>query len=142
VQPCQNSSKTHRFKELAEDEIYFAKRDQELIHAWHNTRLAAAVATRKNRNLASTFEKQYRNVNRVCRKEPLMLIRAIRRLVDRILVAFHLVKVSHQNKPGSGRFRGYSKAGRGLSRCHNPDSVSYFQVCRSVSVTSFMRSSS
>ncbi|MGB7934860.1 MAG: hypothetical protein WCH04_22075 [Gammaproteobacteria bacterium] len=83
---------TLRLKELAEEDIYFAKRDQELIQALHNKRLAEAVAaaTRKNRNLARTFEKQYRKVSRVCRKEPLMLIRAIRRLVDRILVAFHL----------------------------------------------------
>jgi len=83
---------TLRLKELAEEDIYFARRDQELIQALHNQRLAEAVAaaTRKNRNLARTFEKQYRKVSRVCRKEPLMLIRAIRRLVDRILVAFNL----------------------------------------------------
>ena len=81
-----------RLKELAEEDIYFARRDQELIQALHNQRLAEAVAaaTRKKRKLARTFEKQYRKVNRACRKEPLMLIRAIRRLVDRILVAFHL----------------------------------------------------
>jgi transcription initiation factor IIE alpha subunit len=83
---------TLRLKEIAEEDIYFARRDQELIQALHNQRLAEAVAaaTRKNRRLARTFEKQYRKVNRACRKEPLMLIRAIRRLLDRILVAFHL----------------------------------------------------
>jgi len=83
---------TLRLKELAEEDIYFAKRDQELIQALHNKRLAEAVAaaTRKKRKLARTFEKQYRKVSRACRKEPLMLIRAIRRLIDRILVAFHL----------------------------------------------------
>jgi transcription initiation factor IIE alpha subunit len=83
---------TLRLRELAEEDIYFAKRDLELIQALHNTRLAEAVAatTRKNRKLARTFEKQYRKVNRACRKEPLMLIRALRRLVDRILMAFHL----------------------------------------------------
>jgi hypothetical protein len=83
---------TLRLKELAEEDIYFAKRDQELIQALHDKKLAetVAAATRKNRKLARTFEKQYRKVNRACRKEPLMLIRAIRRLVDRILVAFHL----------------------------------------------------
>ena len=83
---------TLRLKELAEEDIYFAKRDQELIQALHEKRLveAVAAATRKNRKLARVFEKQYRKVNRACRKEPLMLIRAIRRLVDRILVAFSL----------------------------------------------------
>jgi transcription initiation factor IIE alpha subunit len=81
-----------RLRELAEEDIYFARRDQELIQALHNKRLAEAVAatTRKNRKLARTFEKQYRKVKRACRKQPLMLIRAIRRLIDRIVVAFHL----------------------------------------------------
>lgn len=83
---------TLRLKELAEEDIYFAKRDQELIQALHKKRLAEAVAaaTRKDMKLARTFEKRYRKLNRACRKEPLMLIRAIRRLVDRILKAFHL----------------------------------------------------
>jgi hypothetical protein len=83
---------TLRLKELAEEDIYFARRDQELIQALHRKRLAEAVAaaTRKDMKLARTFEKQYRKVNRACRKEPLMLIRALRRLVDRILTAFHL----------------------------------------------------
>jgi phytoene/squalene synthetase len=85
---------TLRLKELAEEDIYFAKRDQELIQALHDKRLAEALAaeTRKNRKLARAFEKQYRKVNRACRKEPLMLIRAIRRLVDKILEAFHLAE--------------------------------------------------
>ena len=81
-----------RLEELAEGDVYFVKRDQELIQALHSKRLAEAVAAanRKHRKLARTFEKQYRKVNRACRKEPLMLIRALRRLVDRILMAFHL----------------------------------------------------
>jgi hypothetical protein len=89
---------TLRLKELAEEDIYFAKRDQELIQALHDKRLAEVIAadTRKNRKLASAFEKQYRKVNRACRKEPLMLIRAIRRLVDKILVAFHLAEKSSE----------------------------------------------
>jgi len=43
---------TLRLKEIAEEDIYFARRDQELIQALHNQRLAEAVAaaTRKNRN--------------------------------------------------------------------------------------------
>jgi hypothetical protein len=81
-----------RLEELAEEDIYFVKRDQELIQALHSKRLAEAVAAvnRKHRELARTFEKQYRKINRACRNEPLMLIRAIRRPVDRILVVFHL----------------------------------------------------
>jgi hypothetical protein len=80
-----------RLKELAEEDIYFARRDQELIRALHMKRLAEAVAaeTREDRKLARKFEKRYRRVGRVCRKEPLMLIRALRRLIDRILTAFH-----------------------------------------------------
>ena len=80
-----------RLKELAEEDVYFARRDQELIRALHMKRLAEAVAaeTREDRKLARKFEKRYRRVGRVCRKEPLMLIRALRRLIDRILTAFH-----------------------------------------------------
>jgi|GEM_PF-6375532 len=87
-----------RLKELAEEDIYFARRDQELIQALHDKCLAEAIAaeTRKNRKLARAFEKQYRKVNRACGKEPLMLIRAIRRLVDKILVAFHLTEKSSE----------------------------------------------
>jgi hypothetical protein len=82
---------TLRLKELAEEDIYFAKRDQELIQALHKKRLAEAVAavTRKDVKLARAYEKHYRKVSRACRKEPLTLIRALRRLVDRILAAFH-----------------------------------------------------
>ena len=83
---------TLRLKELAEEAIYFAKRDQELIRALHSKRLAEALAadSRKDRQLARAFEKQYRKVGRACRKEPLKLILAIRALLDRILAAFHL----------------------------------------------------
>jgi hypothetical protein len=84
---------TLRLKELAEEDIYFAKRDQELIQALHRKRLAEAVAadTAKERKRARSFEKRYRKIHRCCQRKPLKLIRALRRLLDRILVAFHLV---------------------------------------------------
>ena len=87
---------TLRLKELAEEDIYFAKRDQELIDALHRKRLAEAVAAtnRTEVRLARSFEKHYRKVNRACRKEPLTLIRALRRLVDQVLAAFHLADKS------------------------------------------------
>jgi hypothetical protein len=82
---------TLKLKELAEEDIYFAKRDQELIEALHKKRLAKAVAAASTNEvkLAKGFEKHYRKVNRACRKEPLMLIRALRRLLDQVLAAFH-----------------------------------------------------
>jgi hypothetical protein len=83
---------TLRLKELAEEDIYFARRDQELIRALHKKRLAEAVAadTSKEKKLARSFEKHYRKINRCCQKQPLKLIRALRRLIDRILAAFQL----------------------------------------------------
>jgi hypothetical protein len=83
---------TLRLKDLAEEDIYFAKRDQELIQALHKKRLAEAIAaeTAKEKKLARSFEKRYRKINRCCQKKPLKLIRALRRLIDRILAAFHL----------------------------------------------------
>jgi hypothetical protein len=83
---------TLRLKGLAEEDIYFARRDQELIAALHKKRLAEAVAaaTTEEKKLARTFEKHYRKINRRCQMQPLKLIRALRRLVDRILTAFHL----------------------------------------------------
>ena len=84
---------TLRLKELAEEDIYFARCDQELIQALHERNLAEAVAadTRKARKLARSFEKEYRKVNRACKKEPLKLMWAIRRLIDSIQEVFHLV---------------------------------------------------
>ena len=81
-----------RLRELAEEDIYFARRDQELIEALHKKRLAEAVAAAgpQERKLARTYEKHYRKINRCCRMKPLKLIRALRRLVDSILAAFHL----------------------------------------------------
>jgi hypothetical protein len=92
---------TLRLKELAEEDIYFAKRDQELIRALHRKRLATAVAaeTTKDRKLARSFEKRYRKINRVCRKKPLKLIRTLRRLIDKIIATFRLVtKVPEQRR--------------------------------------------
>jgi ATP-dependent exoDNAse (exonuclease V) alpha subunit len=87
-----------RLKELAEEDIYFARRDQELIEALHKKRLAEAVAaaTPEEKKLARTFEKHYRKINRCCQMKPLKLIRALRRLVDRILAAFHLAGKSSE----------------------------------------------
>jgi hypothetical protein len=81
---------TLKLKELAEEDIFFARRDQELIAALHKRQLAEAVAAagRKEVRLARRFEKRYRKVKRCCRKEPLTLLRALRRLIDRILAAF------------------------------------------------------
>jgi hypothetical protein len=82
---------TLKLKEVAEEDIYFAKRDQELIEALHRKRLAKIVvaASPREAKLARRFEKHYRQVNRACRKEPLRLIRALRRLLDLVLAAFH-----------------------------------------------------
>jgi hypothetical protein len=86
-------AETLRLKELAEENIYFAKRDQELIQALQRKRLAEAVVadSAKESKLARSFEKRYRKIHRACRKNPLKLIRALRRLIDKILAAFHLI---------------------------------------------------
>jgi hypothetical protein len=91
--PMSKIVETLRLKERGEEDIYFAKRDQELIQALHRKRLATVVAadTPKEKKLARSFEKHYRKINRCCRMKPLKLMRALRRLIDKILAAFHRV---------------------------------------------------
>jgi hypothetical protein len=81
-----------KLKERAEENIYFAKRDLELIKALHERELAKAVDARgkKQKKLAKAFEKEYRKVTKTHRRKPKKLIKAYCKLIRKIRTAFGL----------------------------------------------------
>lgn len=70
-------------KEMAEEDIYFAKRDRELIEALHRQRLKDIVKCAKNKS-AKRFETQFREVTDRHKKKPKQLAKAYRKLLSRI----------------------------------------------------------
>ena len=89
-----------RLKERAEEDIYFAKRDQELIKALREKELAETVGAKKKKQkkLAKSFEKKFKRVTKKHKKKPRKLIKAYRKLIKKILVAFHLTSMDKQKK--------------------------------------------
>ncbi|MGD2055580.1 MAG: hypothetical protein PVJ15_02145 [Gammaproteobacteria bacterium] len=79
-----------KLKGRAEENIYFAKRDLELIRALHERELAMAVEARgkKQKKLARSFEKKYRKITRAHRGKPGKLLKAYRKLIRKIRTAF------------------------------------------------------
>lgn len=79
-----------KLKERAEENIYFAKRDLELIKALHERELARAVEARgkKQKKLARSFEKKYRKLTRAHRRNPKKLRKAYRKLIRKIRTVF------------------------------------------------------
>ena len=61
-----------RLKEMAEEDLYFAKRDLDLIKALHNKKLAQAVDCRSEscKTKAEGFEKRFDRVKDKHNKKP------------------------------------------------------------------------
>jgi hypothetical protein len=76
-----------RLKALAEEDIYFAKRDRELINALHERRLAKHLKLESNRKKkkAQLLERRYARVSAEHRDRPRKLGRRYRKLVDKAL---------------------------------------------------------
>jgi len=70
-------------KEMAEEDIYFAERDRELIEALHRQRLQDVVKCVKEKS-AGRFETQFREVTDRHKKNPKRLAKAYRKLLSRI----------------------------------------------------------
>lgn len=83
-----------KLKERAEEDIYFAKRDLELIKALHERELASAVDARgkKQKKLARSFEKKYRKLTKTHRRKPRKLRKALRKLIRKIRTVFGLYR--------------------------------------------------
>ena len=70
-------------KEMAEEDIYFAKRDRELIKALHKQRLKDVVKCEENKG-AKKFETQFREVTDRHKRNPKRLAKAYRKLLSGI----------------------------------------------------------
>ncbi len=75
-----------RLKELAEEDIYFAKRDVELIKALRKKKLGkrAKCADGDERRTAKAFEDRFEAISEKHEKEPRKLLRSYRALLDEI----------------------------------------------------------
>ena len=84
-----------KLKERAEENIYFAKLDLELIKALHERELAKAVGARgkKAKQLARSFEKKYRKLTKAHGRQPKKLVKAYRKLIRKIRAAFRLTAI-------------------------------------------------
>ena len=82
-----------RLKALAEEDIYFAKRDRELIKALHRRKLAKhlKIEKKKARKKARQLQKEYAKVTANHAKRPKKLARYYRGLVRKVrkLVSRH-----------------------------------------------------
>ena len=76
-----------RLKALAEEDIYFAKRDRELIEALHERRLAKhlKVDAKKAKKKAKTLQKAYAEVTLSNWGRPKRLARSYRGLIRKAL---------------------------------------------------------
>lgn len=76
-----------RLKEMAEEDIYFAKRDRELIRAMHERRLAKhlKLEAKKKKNKAEGLEDRYATATAEYRHEPWRLGEIYRTLIDKAL---------------------------------------------------------
>ncbi len=85
-----------RLKELAEEDIYFAKRDRELIQALREKRLAesAHCPSKKGKKRARAFEKQFQKITDKHQDKKRKRFQAYRRLIEKI------VKVCSRQKKG------------------------------------------
>ncbi len=70
-------------KEMAEENIYFAKRDRELIEALHKQRLEDVMKCAEKKS-AKKFETQFRKVTDHHKKNPKRLAKAYRKLLSGI----------------------------------------------------------
>lgn len=76
-----------RLKALAEEDIYFAKHDQELIRAMHERKLAKHLKIEKNKKKkkAERLEDKYAIATTEYRREPRKLQKRYRSLIDKAL---------------------------------------------------------
>jgi len=75
-----------RLKEIAEEDLYFAKKDRELIQALHDKKLSklAECGDAGEKKQAELFEKRFEEVTEKHKKKPRKLLRRYRDLLDDI----------------------------------------------------------
>lgn len=74
-----------RLKEAADEDIYFAKRDVELIEALHKKKLSkVAKCDGGEQELAKDFERRFKSIAAKNKRKPRKLMRAIHALLCEI----------------------------------------------------------
>jgi len=75
-----------RLKEMADEDLYFAKKDKELIRALRKKKLAklAQCEIPDGKKHAETFEKRFEKITQKHKKRPRKLLRRYRELLDDI----------------------------------------------------------
>ncbi|NEX23420.1 hypothetical protein G3480_24520 [Thiorhodococcus mannitoliphagus] len=74
-----------RLREMAEEDIYFARRDVELIEALHKKRLGKlAKCGDGEKKVAKAFEQRFEDLTQKHKDKPHKLLRAYRGLLDDI----------------------------------------------------------
>ncbi len=76
-----------KLKGMAEEDIYFAKRDRELIEALRQKRLKEQVTCPSDGNKkikAKSYEKKFQKITRKHRKRPKRLVEGYRKLIEKI----------------------------------------------------------
>jgi hypothetical protein len=75
-----------KLKEAAEEDLYFAKRDVELIEALHRKKLAKLVkCPDRDERGAKGFERRFRSITKKNERKPRRLARCLRALLDEII---------------------------------------------------------
>ena len=76
-----------RLKGLAEEDIYFAKRDRELIQALREKRLAesAHCPSKKHKKRARSFEREFHTITSRLKHKKRKRFKAYEQLIDKIL---------------------------------------------------------
>lgn len=80
-------SKKISLKGLAEEDIYFAKRDRELIEALHKKKLHKVVQCKSNhdKKLTKQYEKRFTKITNKHKKKPKRLAQACKELIAEIV---------------------------------------------------------
>lgn len=78
---------TLKVKGKADEDIYFAKRDRELIEALRNKRLGKVVKCEDDaeKKVAKKYEKRFHKITSKHKKKPKKLLKACKELVAEIL---------------------------------------------------------
>ena len=75
-----------KLKGMAEEDVYFAKRDRELIEALRKKKLAekARCSNKKGEDKAAAYQAAFDEITRKHRKKPKRLVKSYRKLIDKI----------------------------------------------------------
>lgn len=80
-----------KLKGMAEEDVYFAKRDRELIEALRKKKFArqARCKNKKGEDRTAAYQQTFDKITRKHRKKPKRLLKGYRKLIDNIRAKCH-----------------------------------------------------